>query len=181
MDGRPRWIRLVVLLVAGALLIGACAQDDSAGPDAGVTVSDLEDLERRITALEDRVGAAEEQGDAAVDGGAIEDEELIGQTVTVSGEVTRTVDVNGFVMSSDDEDLAALDSQIGDGILVVSASDPGVSQGDVVQVVGTVREFVIADFESELGIDLDDNLYLEFEDQVALTARSIDTNVPAED
>ena len=181
MDGRPSWIGLVVLVAASALLLGACAQDDSAGPDAGVTVSDLEELDRRITALEDRVGAAEEQGDAAVDGGATEDEELIGQTVTVSGEVTKTIDVNGFVMSSDDEDLETVGPQIGEGILVVSASDPGVSQGDVVQVVGTVREFVIADFEEELGIDLDDDLYREFEDQVALTANSVDTNVPAED
>lgn len=177
MNTSPRWIRLAVLLVVGAFVLGACGDDDSAGPDAGVTVDDLEQLETRIGALEDQVAALEEEGGATADDGATDDAELIGQTVTVSGEVTRAVDANGFVMTGEDEDLSALGPDIGDGILVVSADDPGVSEGDVVQVVGTVREFTISEFEADLETDLDDDLYGDFEGDVALAANSIDTTV----
>lgn len=163
-------------MILGVLLVRACAED-SAGRDAGVSFSDVEELESRIGVLEDRLGELEEgNGAGAGDSEVAESDELIGQTVTVSAEVTRRIDAMGFVISGEeDEDLAPLGPETGEGILVVSAKDPGVTVGDVVQVVRTVREFVISDFEQDLGIELDDNLYGEFEDQLALAARSIDT------
>ena len=167
----------IALVVAGPLLLAACGQD-SAGPDAGVTAGDLEELESRVGVLEDRVGTLEEEEDPAV---GDQEPELVGQTVTVSGEVTRAVDTRGFVLSSENgEDLEPFGPEIGEGILVVSASDPGVTEGDVVQVVGTVQQFGMADFEDELGIDLDDDLYGEFEGQIALMAQSVDTT-PTDD
>lgn len=167
----------IALVLAGPLLLGACG-DDSAGPDAGVTIGDLEELERRVGVLGDRVGTLEENEGAA----AGEDQpELVGQTVTVSGEVTRTVDTRGFVLSGENGgDLEPFGPEIGEGILVVSADDPGVTEGDVVQVVGTVQQFAITDFEDELGIDLDNDPYGEFEGQVTLMAQSIDTT-PTDD
>lgn len=166
----------VALLVAAPLLLVAC-ENDSAGPDAGVTVSDLEELQGRVDVLEEEIATLEGEDGAAGE----EEPELVGQTVTVSGEVTRTVDANGFVISgAEGEGLETLGPEIGEGILVVSANDPGVSEGDVVQVVGTVQQFVVSDFEEDLGTELDDDLYADFEDQVALMARSIDTTVPAE-
>lgn len=168
---------VIALVLAGPLLLGACG-DDSAGPDAGVTTGDLEEVERRVGVLEDRVGALEENEGAGV---GEDPPELVGQTVTVSGEVTRTVDTRGFVLSGENgENFEQFGPEIGEGILVVSASDPGVTEGDVVQVVGTVQQFMMSDFEDELGIDLDDDLYGEFEGQIALMADSIDTT-PTDD
>lgn len=191
---RSRFLRAgMALPISAALLLGACSDDDSAGPDAGVTVSDLEDMETRLGEMENRVGVLEEDmaafGDAEVgvgedEEGALGEEEqeqpdLVGQTVTVSGEVTSVIAPTGFTISGEqDAELADPNTS---GVLVVSAQEFGVTEGDVVQIVGEVALFRIADIESDLGIDLDDELFEEFEGQPALIASSVDMTVPEED
>lgn len=172
------------LAAAGALLLGACGDDDSAGPDAGVTVEDLEDLESRVGVLEDRIAGFEDDADFGADDDASDQNDLLGQTVTVSAEVTRVVDDHSFVLSGEGPDLPEFEdfgANIGEGVLVVSTDAPAVSAGDVVQVVGEVRQFTLTGFENDLGIDLDDDLYIRFQQQVALLADQVTLDVPIED
>lgn len=194
---RSRFLRAgLALPISGALLLGACSEDDSAGPDAGVTVSDLEDMETRLGEVEGRVGVLEEDvagfGEAEVGVGEDEEEalgeeeqeqpDLVGQTVTVSGEVTSVIAPTGFTISGEeDEELGELGEQNTSGVLVVGAQEFGITEGDVVQVVGEVALFRVVDFETELGIDLDDELFEDFEGQPALIAASVDMTVPEED
>lgn len=193
---RSRFLRAgLALPISAALLLGACSEDDSAGPDAGVTVSDLEDMETRLGEMEDRVGVLEEDlaafGDADVGVGEDEEEalgeeepeqpDLVGQTVTVSGEVTSVIAPTGFTISGEeDEEFDELAEPNTSGVLVVSAQEFGVTEGDVVQIVGEVALFSVVDVEAELGIALDDELFEEFEGQPALIADSVDMTVPEE-
>lgn len=47
-------------------------------------------------------------------------------------------------------------------------------EGDPVQVTGTVRRFELLTIEEELGTDLDDGLYTDFEGRLVLVADSIE-------
>ncbi|MDQ4077354.1 MAG: hypothetical protein M3220_14040, partial [Chloroflexota bacterium] len=49
----------------------------------------------------------------------------------------------------------------------------GLTEDDHVRVVGTLRQFVIVDLEEEFGVELDDELFEEWEDQPVLIADSI--------
>lgn len=110
---------------------------------------------------------------AAIDEGATVSEilenpdEFTGETVAVSGEVDALVGENAFTLGGGE-----------DGLLVVSSNLPGaVTDDTVLQAVGPVRMFTVADFEDELGIQLDDELFAEFENQPAVAAEEINTNV----
>lgn len=89
-------------------------------------------------------------------------EEYYGRSVTVDGVVGETVEPNAFVLA-DEAALEDGDLEDTEGVLVVSGSDsaPNLTEGEAVQVVGTVRELDLAAFEEDLGVDLDDALYTE--------------------
>jgi hypothetical protein len=94
----------------------------------------------------------------------------IGQTVTIRSEPLKKIAPNTFTMSSNQ-----FFGQ--EPILVVNASGkPFVlptTQGPDVQVTGQVRRFVLTDVEREYNLDLDPNLYREYESQPAIIAQSI--------
>ncbi|WP_225753540.1 hypothetical protein [Actinotalea sp. Marseille-Q4924] len=142
--------------IATAFTLTACS-DDSAGPEAGTSVEDV----------------AESDPDEN-DPGA----ELLGQTVTVSGEIDEIVDETAFRIGGD--------GLGGDSVLVVSSTpafaDLGIEltqdladEDRVLQVTGTVREFVEEDLEEELDVDYDDELYEEFEGQNVIVADQVAT------
>lgn len=95
---------------------------------------------------------------------------LIGQTVTIRSEPVEKIAPNTFTVS--DEQFFGTES-----ILVVNAS--GVTfalptDDDVeVQVTGQVRNFVMAEVEQEFGIDLDPEVYVEYENKPAIIAQAI--------
>lgn len=120
--------------------------------------------EQPETALEE----AEDEGDAA---------ELVGQTLRVSGEVTEALSLNAFELNG--EHFGFGEPVPDEGTLVVSANEVEVEEGGRAQVTGEVVSFVVADIEEELGIDLDDELFADFEDQFAIVATNIEF-VPAE-
>ncbi len=97
-------------------------------------------------------------------------EGLIGQTVSLRAEVEETVDDTSFLL--EDDQLFG-----GEDILVINASgEPFVlTEGDdtEVQVTGEVQQLVIADFETEYGLDLDPTLYADYEDRPVIVAQSI--------
>jgi hypothetical protein len=97
-------------------------------------------------------------------------EQLIGKTVTVRSEPVAKVDNSSFTIN-DEQFFGATP------ILVVNTSGkPFVlptDSGVEVQVTGPVQRLVVADVEREYGLDLDPNLYAEYESRPVIYAQSI--------
>lgn len=96
--------------------------------------------------------------------------QLIGKTVTVRSQPISKIAPSTFTIS---------DKQFfgSEPILVVNASGkPFVLPTDTnipVQVTGPVRKFVVTDIEREYSLDLDPNLYREYENKPAIVAQSL--------
>jgi hypothetical protein len=159
----PFPLALVLMLVpALVLFLGACSED-SAGPEAGADVEDVRD----------EPGIVED--DAFDEEAFFEDPEpFLGETVTVSAEVADIVSPQAFEIA-------------GEGgrepILVVAAPNaiPSISDDSVVKVTGTVRDFALADIEREVGVDLDDGLFTEYDDDHVIVAKTVTVVDPNED
>ncbi len=111
-------------LLICAITLSAC---ESASPNIGVTVGDVEQ----------------------------DPEQYFGQTVTVSGEINDVYGLNTFTIGGEGFAGSLLivvpdDAQI-TGVDVIDTPD---MDDAIVQVTGTVREYVIAEIENEFGIDL---------------------------
>lgn len=104
------------------------------------------------TALEE----AEEEGTA---------ESMVGETITIGGEVNSIISPTAFRIDAD---------EVGEGTLVVSAEAVDVEESGTVEVTGTVVEFVLIDIEEEFGFDLDDDLFVDFDDEFAVVAESVE-------
>lgn len=135
-----------VLLAASMTVVSACAETpETTTPDE----------------------AAENVEQEELSSGA---EGMIGESVSIRGEVAETIGETSFTIA-DDQFFG------GEDILVINASgEPFVlAEGNEteVQVTGEVQQLVIADFESEYGLDLDPDLYADYEDQPVIAAQSI--------
>ncbi len=97
-------------------------------------------------------------------------EGLIGETVSIRAEVEEKIDDTSFLLE-DDQFFG------GEDVLVINASgEPFILvEGDdtEVQVTGEVQQLVTAEFETEYGLDLDPELYAEYEDRPVIVAQSI--------
>jgi hypothetical protein len=95
---------------------------------------------------------------------------LIGKTVTIRSEPIRKVDPNAFTVS--DEQFFGSEP-----ILVVNASgQPFTLPEDndtEVQVTGEVRNLVVADLNREYDLDLDPDLYVDYDNRPAIIAQSL--------
>lgn len=95
--------------------------------------------------------------------------DYLGQTVSVRGEVEEIAGNHAFLLSKD---------QLfgGERVLVINASGQTIDliegEGTDVQVTGEVREFILADIESEYGFDLDNNVFVDYENQPVIVAQS---------
>lgn len=105
-------------------------------------------------------------------------EGIIGESVSVRSEVAETVDATSFLL--EDDQLFG-----GENVLVINASgEPFVlTEGDEteVQVTGEVQQLVTAEFETEYGLDLDPDLYADYEDRPVVIAQSIALSPDLED
>ncbi|MGF1478173.1 MAG: hypothetical protein ACFB4I_01600 [Cyanophyceae cyanobacterium] len=98
-----------------------------------------------------------------------ETEQLIGETVTIRSDVAAEVGDASFTLQSDE-------FFGGEEILVVNATGTAIllpPDDTPVQVTGEVVQFVLADIESEYGLGLDPELYVEYEEQPAIIAESV--------
>ncbi|MDY7021102.1 MAG: hypothetical protein SWJ54_07035 [Cyanobacteriota bacterium] len=114
-------------------------------------------FENRSIRPEDNVYTADE---TSVEEVADETEELIGQTVTITGEVEEIVGLDSFVLE-DEESLFD-----GDQVLVISVNDttePVIREGETVQVTGEVRQFVWTELERDYDLTWDLDLRRELE------------------
>lgn len=97
-------------------------------------------------------------------------EAYVGQTVTVRADALETVGESSFILQDDDwfggEEVLVLNTTGSTFVL-----PPG--EETEVQATGEVRELVIADVEEEYGIELDPDLYVEYESQPAIIADSL--------
>ena len=96
-------------------------------------------------------------------------EEYEGQMVTVRSEVEEELGESGFVLQTDD-------FFGGEPFLLLNASaEPVIRPNDEIAVQGTgiVREFILADIERDYGIDLEDELYVDYENVPAVIAESV--------
>ncbi len=94
--------------------------------------------------------------------------QLIGQTVTIRSEPVRKITPSTFTVT-DNEFFG------GETILVVNASGKQavLPEDTELQITGQVAKFVAADVEREYNLDLDPNLYVDYEGKPAIIAQSI--------
>lgn len=97
-----------------------------------------------------------------------------GKRVTVNGEVDDVFSARAFELESDDDPFEIFEEDL----LVVSRSPMSFSGGaleddDKVVVTGTVKWFVIADLERDVGWDLGPELETQFADEAIIVAESI--------
>lgn len=88
------------------------------------------------------------------------EELIVGDIVTITGEVQTVVSPTSFTMGGGDT-------------LVYSADALAVDPGDEVSATGVVVEFLIADVETRLDFDFDDDLYIDYENELALEATDV--------
>jgi hypothetical protein len=164
---------LVVPVTASLLLASAACDDDGAARDAEpeeVSVAELESIEEGLAAGDQRI--SEIADDLEDDDEGIEEPDLLGETVSVTGQVTTVLDGNGFVLDGDEGaqpgDFAAT---VTAGILVVSSEPSTVAVGDEVRVVGVVERFDHT--RSVTGAELDPAVYRDFDGEIALLATSV--------
>ncbi|MGQ1838878.1 hypothetical protein ACT4S2_10510 [Kocuria turfanensis] len=148
--------------VAGLGLAGC----GSEGPETGTDVEDVTDGE----VVESSAAATEDAGAMALayEGDYNQDfyDEVTtytGQQVTLSAEVSETISPDTFAIAGAVDPLLIVEEQ----------EIPPLDDGQVVQVTGTVQEgFDVVGVEQELGVDLEDEAFTEFEGEPYIMATS---------
>ncbi len=93
--------------------------------------------------------------------------EFMGQNVTVTGVVTDIINESAFTLRSA--------GGTGNEVVVAGAANmiPSISEGNQVQVSGTVRQFDLQEFETALNADWNDNLFADWTDRPAIMANNV--------
>lgn len=182
LTGTRRLSRSLVAVSGAAVLtlgLGACGT--TAGDEDGVSVEDVNEAESDVEAEVDEDGSTDvdvDQGPLGFEGAydsafTDQQDDLIGQDVTVSAAVNTILDDTSFTIAGDGSGIEPL--------LVVGATSETaveVAADQEVYVSGTVMEaFVLTEVEEELGLDLDDELYLEWEGETYIDANAVSIGV----
>ncbi|HEX2298132.1 MAG TPA: hypothetical protein VHH34_06390 [Pseudonocardiaceae bacterium] len=149
---RPRYLRSVIAAAAvAALPLAGCTDDNDAATDQPAPVQ----TEQPGVGEQGQGGAAQE---------SIEDR--LGQQVQLTGEVGEIISVNAFTLGGD---------EIGENPVLVVGADvpPALAAGERVQVDGTVKEFRVAGYETDLDLDLVDQEFEDFDGDPAIQADSV--------
>ncbi|WP_299038571.1 hypothetical protein [uncultured Pseudokineococcus sp.] len=168
---RPLARGLVAAGGAAVLALGLGACGGTAGDEDGASVEDVQEAEVDAQAGTDDEGA-QYAYDGPYDAGfADQQDSLVGEQVTVSAAVETVLDDTSFTVAGDDSGV--------DPLLVVDAGSSAAVEPDAeVDVTGTVQlSFALAGVEEELGVDLEDELYAEWEGENYLVASAVDVGV----
>lgn len=154
-----RSIPFALLALALVLFTGACESEE---PNTGTTIEDVTDPD--VEGVDDGILGAQELYEGY--------NPYVGQTVTISGEIAEVYGPNAVLIG---EDLW------GENLLVIIPEDATVTgttaAGDavtvfddldveyVLQVTGTVQQYLEAEFDTDYDWDLDPELETEVEDQ----------------
>lgn len=142
-----QWTRRSAIAVgaAVALLLPACAENQRQATTP----------ENQTTTQTEANRTATEQNKENLEKVAEKPEQLIGQTVTVEGEVDKVYSPTAFSVQ-DDKVFG------GDKVLVITPNgttpSTAIKDDQNVQVTGEVRQFVVADFEREYNLTWDGEL-----------------------
>ncbi len=153
------------LVAAAGLGLAGCGTE---GPEAGTDVEDITDgevVESSAPATDDATeGAAVMAYDGAYNQEFYDEATTyVGQQVTVSAEVSETLSPDSFAIAGAVDPL----------LIVEDGEVPAVDEGQVIQVTGTVQEnFSVTGVEEQLGVDLDDELFTDFEGEPYIMATS---------
>lgn len=98
---------------------------------------------------------------------ASEVDTLAGEPVTFAGEVKDVISTVSFQVAG-----------AGWSVVVLDAAQATVTEGDYVQVSGTIREFDILAIEEEFGLDLDDALYEGLDQRFVVLAENVVSAAP---
>jgi hypothetical protein len=96
-------------------------------------------------------------------------EQYVGQTITIRSQVAEELDDSSLILQTDE-------SFGGAPVLVFNADSNSLnrpSEDIPIQVTGTVQQLVLADIENQYGVDLDERLYTDYENQPAIIAESV--------
>lgn len=147
-DRGPARVLTATLAAVIALGLAGCNRDDPIPADGEFMGNSVPPAEG--TGQEDGVVYEDPFDQEFIDEAAT----YVGQRVTISGEVGRTLSADTFTLSGAADPMLIVEEQ---EILEVS-------EGQSVEITGTVREnFSVAEVEEQLGIELDDELYTDFE------------------
>jgi len=128
-----------------ALILPACSNDPNAGGPAAASNVTKEEV-------------------------ADQTNELIGEIVTVRSEPGEKIAPATFTVRDEeffgDEEILVVNST-GEPFVLPQGDDPEV------QVTGQVAKFVVADIEREYNLDLDPDLYADYENKPAIIAQSV--------
>ncbi|AFZ35762.1 hypothetical protein Sta7437_2214 [Stanieria cyanosphaera PCC 7437] len=101
-------------------------------------------------------------------------DQLLGQTVTIRGSIEKVMSEKAFILENKPFPQDVVDE---DRVLIINTSDssiPGLpEEDDKLQVTGTVGKFVLADVEQKYGLDLDDELYVDYENKPVIFANYV--------
>ena len=157
------------LLLLTAFLAG-CDTETNATSGVDATGQTEENIAENELEEEDIITQTEAEENVTTEEVAEDAENLSGQTVTIRSNAIEQIEPATFTVA--DQEFFG-----GENIVVVNATGtPFVlpTEDDTeVQITGEVTEFVLADIESAYDLDLDPDLYVEYEDQPAIIAESL--------
>ena len=165
LSSTPRTARAAVAAVAAlsALGLSACG-GDTAGTEAGADVEDVVEEEP----LEEEPAAAGPY-DGVYDSAFYDEvDSYVGEEVVLSADVNEVITPESFTIAgTDDTSVEAL-------LVVGATGDTELAPETTVGVTGTVMEsFVVTDVEDELGVDLDDALFTDWEQEPYVVAEDV--------
>lgn len=157
------------------LLIGttfaACETGTNATSGVDATGQDEENIAQTNVDVEENADdLAQAEENVTTEDVAENAEDLSGQTVTIRSNAIQQIEPDAFTVA--DQEFFG-----GEDIVVINASGTPLelpTEDDTeVQVTGEVTEFVLADIESAYDLDLDPDLYVDYEDKPAIIAQSL--------
>jgi hypothetical protein len=162
--------RLAALSIAPMAAFGLVGCNSTSGTEEGADVEDI--VEEEPVVDEADTGPY----DGVYDQGFYDDvDTYIGEEVTVSADVNEILTPMSFTIAGTDDTTV-------EALLVLHDTElPEVTPGLTVGVTGTVQEaFDLPTVEEEMGVDLDDAAFEDWDGEPYIEATSVDTSLDAD-
>lgn len=162
--------RLAALSIAPMAAFGLVGCNSTSGPEEGADVEDI--VEEEPVVDEADTGPY----DGVYDQGFYDDvDTYVGEEVTVSADVNEILTPKSFTIAGTDDTTV-------EALLVLHDTElPEVTPGLTVGVTGTVQEaFDLPTVEEEMGVDLDDAAFEDWDGEPYIEATSVDTSLDAD-
>ncbi|WP_434995472.1 hypothetical protein [Arthrobacter sp. Ld5] len=171
---KSTWMKkAAALAIAPAAILSVAACSDTAGSEQG---ADVEDVNEAAEEDNEQVAEGDDAYVGVYDQAWYDDQDShVGEEVTLSADVNEVVDPTAFTIAGTDDTTV-------DELLIVHPEDlPEVSTELTVAVTGTVKEgFDLVTVEEDLGVDLDDALYEDWDGKTYVHATEIDDSVASD-